>query len=60
MKKLTFSWIAEDLKNSDEWIFRVDEKLASLTRDFVKDQFNLEKPLCVYRIKDFQVEPVLE
>ena len=45
MKKLTFSWLAEDLKNSDEWIFRVDEKLASLTRDFVKDQFHLEKPL---------------
>ena len=45
MKKLTFSWLAEDLKNSNEWIFRVDEKLASLTRDFVKDQFNLEKPL---------------
>ena len=48
MKKLTFSWLAEDLKNSDEWIFRVDEKLASLTRDFVKDQFHLEKPLFEY------------
>ena len=60
MKKLTFSWLAEDLKNSDEWIFRVDEKLASLTRDFVKDQFNLEKPLFEYSKKDFQVEPVLE
>ena len=60
MKKLTFSWISEDLKNSDEWIFRVDEKLASLTRDFVKDQFHLEKPLFEYSKKDFQVEPVLE
>ncbi len=60
MKKLTFSWLAEDLKNSDEWIFRVDEKLASLTRDFVKDQFHLEKPLFEYSKKDFQVEPVLE
>ena len=48
MKKLTFSWLAEDLKNSDEWIFRVDEKLASLIRDFVKDQFHLEKPLFEY------------
>ena len=60
MKKLTFSWLAEDLKNSDEWIFRVDEKLASLTRDFVKDKFHLEKPLFKYSKKDFQVEPVLE
>ena len=60
MKKLTFSWLAEDLKNSDEWIFRVDEKLTSLTRDFVKDQFHLEKPLFEYSKKDFQVEPVVE
>ena len=52
MKKLTFSWLAEDLKNSDEWIFRVDEKLASLTRDFVKDQFLLEKPLFEFFLKD--------
>ena len=60
MKKLTFSWLAEDLKNSDVWIFRVDEKLASLIRDFIKDQFHLEKPLFEYSKKDFQVEPVLE
>ncbi len=58
MKKLTFSWLAVDLKNSDEWIFRVDEKLASLTRDFVKDQLHLEKPLFEYSKKDFQVDPV--
>ena len=53
-------WLSDDLKISDEWIFHLDEKSASLTTEFVKDHFKTEKPLFEYQLDDFQVEPVLQ
>ena len=60
MKKLNNCWLSDDLKNSAEWIFHLDEKSASLTTEFVKDHFKSEKPLFAFQRDDFQVEPVLQ